>query len=202
MENINIETRNNSAFITVPYDADFIALFKKRVGRRIWHNDSKEWEILPDDIPIVRQTMIEIFGYTDEERETVAVTVDFGSETIEWADRKPVRIAGTLIAAASGRDSGVRLREASLLSGGFDSGGSSRYWHVIIKPETKIRTVCSKAALDRLEKDGNTWIYEEPIRISPVEQNQAHVVIEALKAERNKLLARISQIDVLIGEDN
>lgn len=179
------------AKIYTPYNKEFIEKVKN-IGGRKWNAAEKCWMVPESEIEIVRKYMMEVFGETDlPSEEKVTVKVTFNEDADE--ERGAVVLFGKTIARATGRDSGARVGdEATLIKGKIDSGGSARYWTTTIDAGSifTVRNV-PKAALEiPTEYNITVEIMEAP-----------EIDKEALLEERERLIARLAEIEELLKEE-
>ena len=186
MAKIRIEKKDGKAHVYTPYNRDFVKNIKQ-IGGAHWTGSA--WSIPEDCIEDARAIMQRVYGETDiAEAEKVTVEVTALDEIRE--ERASVSIFGKDLARAYGRDSGAKVGDdASLISGDIDSGGSARYWDTVVSKGSifKLRNVV-KSKLD--EYDKSLW------DVKVIEENKPNK--ESLNAEREKLLARVNEIDKLL----
>lgn len=186
---MKITTNNGVANIYTPYNADFVAKIKN-IGGRKWNAAEKCWTIPETEIDTARRYMMEVFGETDkaDEGERVTARIKFNDEA--YAERKGIVIFGKEIARAWGRDSGARAGEdVTIEAGAITSGGSRNNWRTVIEAGTviKVRNL-PEAALDIETK------YD--IEVERVEEEK--IDRPALEQEKEKLLARLAEIEKLL----
>ena len=186
---MKITIENERARIYTPYNAEFVSRIKN-IGGRKWNASEKCWEVPKTEVNTVREYMLEIFGETDlGTGERVTVKVTFNDDAV--ATCGSIVLFGKTVARATGRDSGARNGDdATLVFGKIGSGGSARYWTTEIDEGAviKLRNV-PKAALDiDTEYDVTVEILEE-----------AEIDRNALIEERERLLARLEEINKLLG---
>ena len=189
-----IKGENGGLATRTPFHPAFPARARKLGGR--W--DGKYWTFDARDESRVRELCREIYGTDGEDeaasdRVTVRVTVGGGG----WnARRQGLYLCGREVARAFGRDSGAKLGEGVVvLEGGFTSGGSVKNWETQARPGTvfEMRDVPRRAvaAVGNGTDDGLTLeVIEEHI--------DRDVDKDALRAERERLLARVAEIDNLL----
>nr|DAM34682.1 MAG TPA: HepA-related protein (HARP) [Caudoviricetes sp.] len=191
---INVEIVNGKALITSPYNADFVARIKKCGGR--WDSAKRVWAINAEALEVARTAMMDVYGETDvtPAGELVTLVIKFG-EDCESKSRQPLMVAGRVIARAFGRDSGATLGEdVAFITGGPNSGGSNAHWLVTVAPGS----ICEVYNFNRLKADE---AIADPPRGMEITIKSAKIDAAALKAEREKLLARLAEIDKLLAEN-
>ncbi|MFD8705878.1 hypothetical protein ACFV1W_25285 [Kitasatospora sp. NPDC059648] len=185
MPQIRVITLDNGRIALVsPYDPDVPAAARKIGGR--WDSTAKYWHFDGRDEERVRELALEIFG-TDGTPEAEADTV-----TIRWdisgANTEELRYSGRLVARRRSRDERPQLGQGVILiSGGFPArGGSEKYPKLDAKAGTvvEIRDL-PRAAVDA--DDPDVTIVDE------------RVDVEALQAERERIVARLAEIDAVLA---
>jgi len=188
---MKITVENGIARIFTPYNAEFVSKVKN-IGGRKWDSDNRCWMVPETEIEAVRQYMMDVYGETDlpSEDEKITVKVIFNDEA--HGDRESVVLFGKTIARAWGRDSGAKIGEdVTLISGSINSGGSVKNWRTVVKAGSvfTIRNL-SKAALN-LKTDYD--VTAEEVKTGGVDR-------QALVEEKEKLLARLAEIEKLLAE--
>ncbi len=192
MQTVNITQTANTIIVDSPYDPEFVLQAKGLGGQ--W--DSRRWSFDIRDAARVRDLCLHVFGSAgDAAEQTVSlrVTVKAGTSI----QQGPLRLAGREIAAARGRDTGARHGVGVVLvAGRFGSGGSVKNWSTTCtKGATVIVRDMPAAMADRLiAGDRPDWV--ESIQI---EQEAPLTDPTALRAERDRLIARLAEIDALIA---
>ena len=188
---MQIKTGNGMAKVITPYNAEFVAKVKG-IGGRKWNAAERCWEVPESEIETVRGYMMDIFGETDlpTEGEKVTVKVTFNSD--ESKRRESITLFGKTLARAWGRDSGAKVGEdVTLISGKVTSGGSVKNWCTEVREGTvlKVRNV-PKAAL---EQDTDLDVSIEVMETAGIDR-------AALMEEKEKLLARLAEIENLLAQ--
>lgn len=188
---MEIRIENGMAKVFTPYNKDFVEKVKG-IGGRKWDAASKCWMIPETEVEVVREYMMEVFGETDipTAEEKVAVKVTFTDDAV--AKCGSVVLFGKTIARAFGRDSGAKVGEdVTLISGAVGSGGSARNWTTVIEAGTvvKARNV-SRTALTR----------ETEYSVEVEEIKEAGIDRAALEEEKEKLIARLAEIERLLKQ--
>nr|DAU26007.1 MAG TPA: HepA-related protein (HARP) [Caudoviricetes sp.] len=189
---INVEIVNGKALITSPYNVDFVARIKKCGGR--WDSAKRVWAINAEALEAARTAMMDVYGETDEAPagELVTLVIKF-AERRESKSRQPLMVAGRVIARAFGRDSGATLGEdVAFVAGGPDSGGSNAHWLVTVAPGS----ICEVYNVPRAKADE---VIADPPNGMEITIKSANIDVSALKAERDKLLARLAEINKLLA---
>lgn len=188
---MKITVKEGKAYVETPYNKEFVSKIKQIGGAR-WNASSRCWMVPEAEVDTVRTYMREVFGETDlpDDAERVTVEVTFLEETADWDGE--IALFGRQICRAFGRDSGARVGEGvTLIDGKIGSGGSRANWTVWIGEGAKfrIRNLPRKALS-----------IESPYKVEVREVQQGGIDREALIAERDKLQARLAEIEALLSE--
>lgn len=190
---MKIEIIESSAYVYTPYNANFVTRIKT-VGGAKWDGAKKAWKVPANTVDEVRAIMREIYGETDEPEavEKVNVRLTFISEFSPL--RAPVTLLGKTIATAYGRDSGARVGSGvTFINKSPESGGSVKNWHTVI-PEGSVCVLHDvPASLVTADNLPECVSFEIEARRPEIERID-------LIAERERLLARIAEIDKLLAE--
>lgn len=187
-DTFEIKIADGKAAIYTPYNAEFVSRIKLLGGR--WNSSEKCWTVAEFKVDDVRSAMRSIYGRDDQPvAETVDVILTFTAEVSVW--HAPVTILGRTIATAWGRDSGARMGDdVMFLEGKPESGGSVKNWHTIVPAGSVVKLPeLPKTATEECDlPNGVTMqiIGEDIDR-------------EALLSEREKLLARLAEIDAILA---
>lgn len=178
---------NGSVAVFTPYNATFVGRIKKLSGAR-WNAGMKAWTVSEAAEEASREIMREVYGRDDRPTETVTVRIRAKEEYSLW--HEPVILWGKTLSSASGRDSGARSGDSvSLVVGKISSGGSVKNW----------RSVVNEGAEFILENVPATSIADVPEWVEVISVQKNGIDIEALHEERARLMARIAEIDALLG---
>lgn len=193
MSAINVEMKAGKAYISSPYNADFVHRIKL-IGAK-WDALTRRWVVKDDALDAARQVMMEVYGETDEApaAETVTLVLEFRAEMVKA--KGPITIAGKTIAVAFGRDSGARVGDdVAFIAGAPESGGSVKNWSTCI-PEGSVCEVyrVPKAVAENVIANTDA-AYKAHIK------GGVKIDREKLIAEKQALLARLAEIDQLLGE--
>ncbi|MFI8977484.1 hypothetical protein ACIGO9_31710 [Nocardia asteroides] len=190
---MQVETIDDGARLAVhsPYNADYIDCARELGGR--WNPDAEAWVYDARDRDRVEELLRAIYG-TDGRTITAddLVTVRVPLAMHEEARTGRAVFAGRKIAERPARDSRVRLSDGVVLVAGKldSSGGSMPYPAIDAAPDVfvEIREL-PRAALD----------VERPSSYTIVEVT-AQVDRAGLAAERERLLARLAEIDTQLAQ--
>lgn len=186
---MKITVKEGKAYVETPYNKEFVAKIKQIGGAR-WNGASRSWVVPEAEVDTVRTYMREVYGETDlpDEDERITVEVTFN----ESAYDREITIFGRQICRAFGRDSGARLGDdVTLIEGDIGSGGSRANWNAYIHEGARFRIrnlPCTALSI------------ESPYKVTVVEIQKDGIDREALIAERDKLMARLAEINALLGE--
>lgn len=194
MAKITVTIKAGTAYIASPYNPEFVSRIKNCGGR--WDAETRTWKISEQALDDARQIMQDIYGETDQQ--TAGTTVTLRAEIIDsiWETRKPIVIAGRVVASAFGRDSGARVGDnVAFIAGGPKSGGSVKNWQTCIDAGSiikvyKVPAAKAREAVENPPYKGMVCVIEQPETIDRA----------ALEAEREKLLARIAEIDAQLNQ--
>ncbi len=171
-----------------PYSKSFISKIKT-IGSAKWNPEKRCWTVKEEDQKKAKEILLSVYG---EDGETAQTTYYMKFECTEdynvWCDS--ARLCGKIVARATGRDSGAKVGEDVVLEKGtFTSGGSAKNWETQIE-KGAIFTLkhVPKSKIDDFDKDYFTKLSCE----------KEGVDADALKAEKEKLLARIAEIDKIL----
>ena len=182
--NIQIEKNENIISVTADYNDEFVKVAHTMGGK--WHSPSWVFDIREEDL--VRSTCLKIYGTDGVNADLVDVQI-----TLNDFDAKkcaPIVIFGKTVARAFGRDSGAKIGTGIVIkSGKFGSGGSAKNWLTIAEDGTSfiMRDVSRSLVEANMEKSIQAEIISE-----------TDIDIEALKAEKEKLVARLAEIENLL----
>lgn len=188
-----IEITGTKAVITTPYNADFVKKIKLMGGR--WDAGRRAWTVDADIVDDVRAAMREIYGQDDAPvTDVVNVELTVGEKLTEYGG--PITMLGRTIASAWGRDSGAKTGDGVVfLEGHPFSGGSVKNWCTGISGGSVIKLVRVPRALVERNPELPDGV---EMRVLP---DRPAIDREALMAERERLLARISEIDKMMEEE-
>ena len=184
---MRVEENGTKASIYTEYNADFVSALKKKIGGATWDSEKKCWNVPIQSIDTVRALMMTYYGETDISEPATRFSVRFNMDC--ECLRSPVIVFGRSLATAVGRDSGAKLGDGfEIVDGEIESGGSWKNWRTIARG-TFIAHGVTQAMIDNEDlKDDLLEIIPEEISVNS----------EALKQEREKLSARIKEIDELL----
>ncbi|OXN01502.1 hypothetical protein [Bifidobacterium vansinderenii] len=184
MQDVTIIDTDDGIRLVSPYHPDCPKL-ARRIGGK-WDPATRSWRFDIRDRERVEQLAADLWGYSTGNTSS-AVTIRVNADA--YTDGNEIRVAGRSIAHRAGRDEPVRLAgNAIIVHGEFaPSGGSMKYPDIgeCDQVVIEIRDLPA-SALDMLEPGRYELVDDDPITV--------------LKAERQRLMDRISEIDRRIGE--
>lgn len=195
-----VTTTATETVANTPYHRDFAARAKEIGGR--WNANRGVWTFDRRDDARVRALVKSLFGIdgSEPEGDLVTVRVKVRRHEVNLRLGGYAEFAGLRIAERRYRDSAVKLAAGVILvEGQFDgSGGSTRYPEIDAADNVvvEIRDL-PRAALDVEDADS----YEIVSETVPAdgEANAETDERARLTAEREALLARLAEIDALLG---
>ncbi|MCB2215722.1 MAG: hypothetical protein KQH59_06620 [Desulfobulbaceae bacterium] len=184
-------TRTDShLLVESPFHPDLPKRAKENGG--IWDNETRVWKYDLRDELRVSALYLSIYGLWDSDQNSPIdlVTVKITAISDISSVCGGIYFAGRLIAGAKDRDSGARLGKGVVLIGGrATSGGSRNNWKTIIEADAcfEVKDIpYSLCEAERREGDWDIEIVTYPER-------------EALLRERDRLIARVSEIDEILS---
>lgn len=198
MTNINITINNGKANLYTPYNANFVAQIK-HIGGAKWDSANRCWTIPADMVDEAREIMVSVYGYCDEQDSAETVTVEINTTDSLWsAERESITMFGKTVAQAWGRDTGAKVgADVAIISGKVGSNGSAKNWVSTVEAGSKIILKNVSKAIYEKEIEATLAKYGKDCTIKVIDQN---IDREALKAEKEKLMARLAEIEKLLAE--
>lgn len=163
----------------------------KKIGGK-WNPTGKCWSFDIRDEARVEELYRSIYGQWDSEvaADAVTVRVTVATDLSEW--HSGIFFAGRQVARATGRDSGARLGDGVvILQGGFGSGGSVKNWTTRCSEGTVFEIKDIPLIKVEEERGCSNWSSIEVL---------GDVDTAALEQERERLLARIAEIDAILNK--
>lgn len=189
---VKITITDDSVILTAPYDPALPSKAKALGGR---YKD-RTWAFALKDEQRVRELAREIYG-TDGSETSHAVTVRVDTRKLNFRDHYgEIRLAGRSLARRTGRDVAVRLGDGVVVvNGRFPAtGGSVKnpcLDFVGLDIVLEVRNVPFSVAQKMIAEAG-----ADAVNIIDADQ----VDREALSAERARLIARVAEINALLGD--
>lgn len=191
MSTIKITRTESTISVSTPYSPELPQRAKQLSGR--WDREAAVWVFPIQAEPQVKALYMDVYGMWDSvESDTVTVVCRNDNEYSVTCDS--IVLHGRVVARATGRDSGAKTADGIvLLSGKFRSGGSVKNWRTVCDEGTTFKILnVPRAKADQMVS-GDSWCkcsIEEPTTVDRA----------ALMAERERLLARIAEIDLLLNK--
>jgi len=172
--------------IAHPYHAALVKRWRQLGGS--WNALTKAWTIPASVRDAAEAALKAELGWAPDARE---VTVRITATKDLVADLGPVSFAGNPVCGARHRDSGALLEGgAILISGDPGSGGSRKNWETRVPEGTVFQIKVPETAL---ELAGDDWT------VARVDEAPGPTDREALRLEREKLAARMAEIDAILA---
>ena len=124
------ENQKNAGICTLKADYNKYLLAECHDLNGKWDAKERAW-IFKSYIEDQVEVLDEIFN-------SALIVVDFTLHDV-CSGRSAIYIFGVKVAEATGRDSGAKIINGSLLKGGFGSGGSAKNWETTSKEGTVVR---------------------------------------------------------------
>lgn len=187
MNDIKVTQTGKQISVVSPYNPAFVARAKEVGGK--WDPSQRAWTFPVEAEDVVREALLEHYGYSEGSTETCTIRVRKPDSVSDTASSSTViRVGGREVARAFDRDSGAKVADGVIVEqGGFGSGGSRKNPDVTENPDTVVRiTEMPRTMADRL-------VSKHPEHIEIIEEADDRK--RALEAERERLAARMAEID-------
>lgn len=182
---MKITKENGKIKVQSDYNADFVKRAKLLHGK--W--ERPYWVFPEENEPEVKELLMRIYGENGDEQEAVDLIVSIG----QMDDAQTLSLGGYKLASRRFRDEAVRLGDnVILLNGDFAiSGGSAKYPRVSASKDAVVKAKGVPMALyERFKGAGFVRLADDA---------DAHRA--KLLAERERLLARLTEINAALGEE-
>lgn len=182
--------------VVAPYDKKFVAAARRAGGR--WNRDAKSWVFDARDRGAVEAALTECYGWAP----AGAPTGDFRiTLTSSNAEGREVRLMGRTIARRWRRDSTVVIGEGvAVIDGDFPSrAGSLSRPAILDMGDAPVTLVVRDLPVSVMADEDLVETYA----ITPAPAAAADLAdadLEDLRAEREKLLRRLAEIDALLAD--
>lgn len=186
-----IKVENGNASLFTPYNPDFVSKIK-RIGGAKWDGAKKCWTVSEAAIDSVRTIMTDVYGHDDQAvDETVSVRIKILEDI--FACQSVVSFCGKVLSKAYGRDTGAKAGDdVFYIAGSPKSGGSMKNWCSVVAEGSEINVVnISKKIYEKYLESPSDCIEILSLTTNGIDE-------VALKDEREKLLKRIAEIDLLL----
>lgn len=177
---------NGKVYVQSDYNRDYISRAKGIQGR--WN--APYWVFPEENIDELRELLLDVYGECGDLAEEAPVTVTVDLDLDKYNYGAEVTIGSFVAVKRRYRDSEVIYADnVMLVSGGFTpTGGSAKYPAVYHETGTVIRVKDIPVRLYEKIKDlDGVTLYKVPDN-------------SALIEERNRLLARLAELNALIGD--
>jgi hypothetical protein len=188
---IKIVENNGKIAIDSPYNARFVSKIKAAGAK--WNATGKTWDMDSRSIETAREILREVYGM-DDRPPTDLVDVRVAThKDLEFEQRAAV-LFGRTIARAWGRDTGAKVGDGvSFIEGRPTSGGSMKNWITKIRKGSVIEIFdVPKSMLENLNP--------EVITVEII-KHDGKINRAALESEREKLLARLAEIETILAQE-
>lgn len=192
---ITLNDDKTLAYIESPYNTEFISKIKT-IGAARWNPSKKVWQIPAEHIDLARNMMRQVYGECDLPEDIKYVTVELHfDEECRSNSCAPILIFQKEIARARGRDTGAMVGEDVIFTEGKPTSGGSLANYITIIPAGAIATVYNvpETLLDSELPDGVTY---KTIQDDKIQDYKSLII------EREKLLARLEEINKILGDGN
>lgn len=186
---IRINITENKASVYTPYNREFVTKIKT-IGGAKWNGEA--WVIPVNAVDDCRKILKDVYGETDLPDTSEKLTVKVTLHRYLAEEREPIVMFGHTIASAFSRDSGARVESGvRFVSGKPESGGSRKNWETYI-PEGCV-FIIEGVSKERFEQEKEKYKADFEVMENSV------IDRASLLEEREKLLARISEIEKLLS---
>jgi hypothetical protein len=188
-----IQISGQNADVFTPYNAEFVRRIKNAGGR--WNGSSKCWTVPASAVDAVREIMRDVYGRDDVDAgDAVKVRLTF-ERRASGSYCEPLTIYGHTIAKAYGRDSGAKPGTGVFfVKGKPSSGGSAKNWLSYADEGSVVEIASVQRSLIEAEQ------LPDGVTMEIVNAETSTIDRDALTAEREKLMARIAEIDNALAE--
>ncbi len=187
---MKIKIENTKIYVNSEYNKAFISKARYLQGK--W--ESPYWVFPEDNREEVKELLLDTYGEADiledEEQQKVTVEINIETYTDTKGARNELRLDNILLASRMSRDSYVKLADnVMVVNGGFKDSGGSRI-NPALNPEDNTILRVKNIPLSIYEKVKN----RDGIRLV------TEIDRKALTEEKERLLARIAEIDNMLNE--
>lgn len=186
---MNITRTETHIIITAEYNSEFVSHARNLAGR--FDDKTKSWSFDIRDEADVLEACYLSYGEDGIRNNKCDVKITLADGY--YVDKGTITFFGRQIARAFNRDSGAKIFPGvSIKAGGFNSGGSARHWDTRAQKGTVfiLRDVSRSLVELSISSEGYP---DALIEILPAAVNPT-----ALQAEKETLLARLSEIQSLL----
>lgn len=190
MDAITVTELDNTISVTAPYDAAFVRQARRAGGR--WNRQARSWVFDARDRGAVEAALAECYGWAPQGAQTGDFRITLTSSN---AGGREVRILGRRVARRWRRDDDVALGEGvAVVDGDFPSRGGSHSSPAVLDPgDGDVTLVVRDLPLTVMGDEDLVETYQ----VAPVPA--AEQDLGALRAERDRLVRRLAEIDALLA---
>ena len=177
---------NGKIYVQSDYNRDYISRAKGLQGR--W--SAPYWVFPEENINELRELLLDVYGECGELAEEAPVTVTVDLDLDDYKYGAEVTIGSFVAVRRWGRDREVSFADnVMVVSGGFTpTGGSAKHPAVYHEQGTIIRVKDIPVKLyEKIKDEAGVSLYKAPDNAALIE-------------ERDKLLARLAELNALIGD--
>lgn len=187
---VQIKRTENHIIIKSPYNSIFVEKARNLAGK--WSSLNEVWQFDIRDEAEVLETCYLCYGEDGIRNNKCNIQITFIESAS--ASKSALCVLGYPLARAFNRDSGAKVSDGVLIkSGGFDSSGSMKHW-----------TTKAKAGTVIVLRDVSKPLVQAFIDSDEYEPDYLQIVIleeyQDLQAEKERLLARLAEINTQLGE--
>jgi hypothetical protein len=189
--NIKIEIIGGTLRVESPYNQEFVKFARQTSGR--WRSLAWLFDVREEDR--VREACMAIYGCDGIKSDLVSLRCEWRRD--QFARTSPVTLEGRPLFTARGRDSGARVEAGVvLLEGVATSDGSIKNWCTVVREGTVaiVRDV-PRALAERCVAASVDPNHPRGFQIEPESRSGQ---TEVLRSERERLVARVADIDRLL----
>lgn len=192
---VTITTHGDKIHVATPYNPTFNQQAKRLGGR--WSSDGKVWVFHTQTESRVRETVIRLFGTDRIDYTSVTVRIDANKAWRQdpTGDDTSMYYAGRKILSRAQRDAAIRLGDgvASIAGTLPISGGSMRYPSLALCASDGVILEIYDVPAGHVDLEDDYVEIVEPNSETPEQ-----IDVEALLAEKEKLAARLAEIDEIL----
>lgn len=192
---IKVTVSGGQIAVRSPYNTNFVAEARRLGGK--WR--APDWVFDARNEAAVRAACRAAYG-TDgiSSAELVSVRIRFGRNLDVL--QGPVALSGRPLVSAAGRDSGARTTDGVILEAGrIFSGGSARNWRTCVEAGSALLVHdVPREHADAIVACGT--LHGSPVTADIVPVAAVMIDTDFLRAERERCVARIGEIDALLGD--
>lgn len=176
--------------VTAPYDKRFVSAARRAGGR--WNRDSRAWVFDTRSRAAVEAALARCYGWAPQGAQTGDFRITLTSSN---AGGREVRILGRRVARRWRRDDDVALGEGvAVIDGDFPGRAGSLSRPAVLDPgDGDVTLVVRDLPLSVMADEDLVETYQ----VAPVPA--AEQELGALRAERDRLVRRVAEIDALLA---